>query len=201
MGLKTRKSGAMINLKIKNQAFPEFQLMGKEDGDWVVKQTETSYEGIFSDAKIEEYEYQKKMRKKLVMEFNDYETGEKETVSVNFNSLALSIINTLSNIDNLVGCKLSFNVYSKKDEKGEDRPRIFIEANGEKAGWKFGTEVISKIYEHHDKWVDMFNKNVEPKLGLTTSTDDEGSFPDDDDDMDMPESKSTPENFDDDLPF
>lgn len=197
MGLKTRKSGSMINLKIKEQSYPEFQLMGKEDGEWIVKQVETSYEGIFSNARIEEYEYQKKMRKKLVLEFTDKDSGENEIISVNFNSLALSIINTLSNVENLVGSTVVFSLYAKRDDSGEYRPKIHIEVNGEKTGWKFGPEIVGKIYEHHEKWVDMFDKNIKPKLLDRPFIESGNEIVDEI----LPELDSSPSSFDDDLPF
>ena len=136
MGLRPRESGTFYNLKIKDQAYPEFQLMGKKNGEWEAIQTDEVYEGVFLNASIEQYEYQKKMRNKLVMEFQDSTTKERETVSVNFNSIALSIINTLSSVDKLVGKTIKMSVYSKRDEKGEDRPRIYIEVDGEKGEWK-----------------------------------------------------------------
>ena len=164
MGLRQRESGTFYNLKIKDQSFPEFQLMGKKNGEWEVIESNGVYEGVFLNASIEQYEYQKKMRNKLVMEFIDPVTKEKETVSVNFNSIALSIINTLCSVDKIVGKTIMMNVYSKKDNNNEDRPRIYIEIDGEKGEWKFGADVIGQIYEHHQKWVDMFDKYIKPNL-------------------------------------
>lgn len=163
MGLKQRSSGTFYNLKIEDQAFPKFQQIGKKNGEWEVVAEGDSYEGIFVSAKIEEYEYKKETHQKLVMEFHD-EDGNKETITVNFNSLALNIINTLAGQDEIVGKKISFTVYSKKDKEGEDRPRIYIEINGQKTEWKYDAEVLAKIHKHHHKWVDMFNKDVKPMI-------------------------------------
>lgn len=165
MGLKQRSSGTFFNLKIKDQAFPVIEQVGKEDGEWVAVAEGDYYEGTFVDAKIEEYEYKKEMKQKLVMEFHD-ESGNKETLSVNFNSLALNIINTLAGQDSLVGKKIAFTVYSKKDKEGEDRARIYIEINGQKTEWKYGTEILSKIHKYPHKWVDMFNKDIKPMLEI-----------------------------------
>src|SRR6056300_1527048 len=110
MGVKNRESGTYINLKIKDQAFPEFQVMAKKDGTWEVETVGNEFTGVFCDAKVSEYEYQKKMRKKLEMEFDDQDTGEKMYLSVNFNSIALRIINTLASHTTLVGKSMMFNV-------------------------------------------------------------------------------------------
>lgn len=165
MGLKQRSSGTFFNLKIEDQAFPKFHQVGKENGEWVTVAEGDYYEGTFVDAKIEEYEYKKETQNKLVMEFHD-EDGNKETVSCNFNSLALNIINTLAGQDSLVGKKIAFTVYSKKDKEGEDRARIYIEINGQKTEWKYGPDILTKIHKHPHKWVDMFNKDIKPMLGI-----------------------------------
>lgn len=168
MGLKQRQTGTFFNLKIKDQAFPEIHQVGKEGDEWVSVAKGDFYEGIFVDAKIEEYEYKKETQQKLVMEFHD-EEGNKETLSVNFNSLALNIINTLAGQDSLIGKKISFTVYSKKDKEGEDRARIYIEINGQKTEWKYGPDILAKIHKHPHKWVDMFNKDIKPMLEIAAT--------------------------------
>lgn len=165
MGLKQRSSGTFFNLKIKDQAFPVIEQVGKEDGEWVAIAEGDYYEGIFVDAKVEEYEYKKETKQKLVMEFHD-DGGNKETLSVNFNSLALNIINTLAGQDSIVGKKIAFTVYSKKDKEGEDRARIYIEINGQKTEWKYGPDILTKIHKYPHKWVDMFNKDIKPMLEI-----------------------------------
>jgi|WetSurMetagenome_2_1015567.scaffolds.fasta_scaffold104931_3 hypothetical protein len=175
MGLKQKESGTFFNLKIIEQTSPEIQQVGKnKKGEWEVVATGNNYEGIFVDAKIEEYTYKKDTLNKIVLEFHD-EDGNKETLSANFNSLTLNIINTLSSVENLVGKKISFTVYTKKDDKGEDRPRIFIEINGQKGEWKYGPDIVGKIYEHQDKWIDMFNKHIKPQLGIAKPEEEESN--------------------------
>lgn len=163
MGIKQRSTGTFFNLRIKDQAFPVIEQLGKKGDDWEVVASGDFYEGFFVAAKLDTYEYKKETHNKLIMEFHD-EDGNKETLSMNFNSLTLNVINTLAGQDSIVGKKIAFTVYSKKDDEGENRPRIYIEVDGQKTEWKYGPDVLKKIHKHQNKWVDMFNKDVLPMI-------------------------------------
>ena len=62
------------------------------------------------------------------------------SISFNFNSVSKSIINTLAN-GNYFGQVLKLSLYKKGDYAN-----IYITCDGEKIGWKFDAQQVSKIF-------------------------------------------------------
>lgn len=159
MGLKKTSGYTVYNLKIKNQTNPEFQLVGKEGDKYIIRDTASTYEGILQNVDVRKYEYKNEDKYNLNLYFKD-EEGSNEKVSLNFNSLALNILNTFANEEDLSNRKVRITVYEK-----DEQPKIYIELDGERGSWKYPAELVSKIYKAGDeKWIDMFEKDVKPKF-------------------------------------
>lgn len=163
MGLTKNSGGLFYNLKIYDQITPKVEFVEKVDGEWEVTDSGDGFDGRLVDIKVDTYTYKKEEKYKLTLHFIDHD-GVREQLSCNFNSLTLNILNTLANEDQLTGVDLSIRVYSTKDKKGEDRPRIYMEINGNKGEWFLTPKQVSKIYDDHEKWVKLFKDKIEPKI-------------------------------------
>lgn len=162
MGIKKSSNALIYNLRIKDQSNPVFEFIQKNSDDvWVVADTGRNYEGILQGADIGDYEYKDEPKHNLNLYFKD-EDGQDEKVSVNFNSLALGLMNTLANEDTLVGRKIEISVWEKNE-----MPKMFIKIDGEDGSWKYGGDVVKTLFKAGDaKWIDLFNADIKPKLAI-----------------------------------
>lgn len=92
--------------------------------------------GTLQGVKIREHMYKGDSIKELQVMLKDTIEGEMYSVSVGINSLGRGLINTLLSLQEPYG-NLEIRVYNKKDT---GRAAIYIEHNGEKAGWKYSPE-------------------------------------------------------------
>lgn len=185
MGLSNKGSSSKyVNCVSKPE--PQFNLMETNGDGWVVHSSYNNFEGQLIGASTTTYEYKGEVKNKLVLEFDV--DGDKYNISFNLNSVSKSLINTLSN-QNCFGKILKLSLYKKGDFAN-----IFITCDGERIGWKFGPEQVSKIFNQDDRWVDMFNKYVKPEAEKYQQTAEDPI-----DKIKIPTSPITTE--DDDLPF
>ena len=150
-GLKNT-SGSKHYVNFSSKPDPAFNLVSKQGDEWKVTGSYNTFEGKLTYAEIGEYTYKGEVKKKLILEF-DVE-GTQYSISFNMNGIAKSIINTLSS-ENFFGKNLKLSTYKKGDFAN-----IFITCGDERAGWKFGPDQVSKIFNQDHRWVDMFEKYV-----------------------------------------
>lgn len=131
---------------------PLFNVMTSTNDKWIISGTYNTFEGKLINAYVTTYEYKGESKDKLVLEFDS--DNSTYSISFNFNSVSKSIINTLAN-GNYFGQVLKLSLYKKGDYAN-----IYITCDGEKIGWKFDAQQVSKIFSQDQRWVDMFNKYV-----------------------------------------
>ena len=131
--------GAIRGLKAGEQAHIT-QKEALEDKKFNDLENIKEVSGLLTKIEFKEREWQGDTIKELKLWLRDDESQELFILSVGFNSIGRSIMNTLCNLTAPIG-ELYVGVYNKK---GSDYASVMVKHNGEKAGWKYSIEEQSK---------------------------------------------------------
>jgi hypothetical protein len=200
LGAKGPLAG-IFRMTIKEQTKPVFEEVEKEKDEWVVTNTAQDFTFDILDISFDTYEYRGDTIDKMIISCDiDREAPVKLEMNVK-NGIAQSIINTLSSVENLPGRTISLNVYTSKSGYAS----VYIEVDGEKAGWKYDGDAVKGIYGKPERWVSMAKKHITPQFENFTPAQPEDVFAQPVEIEEPQRTKPTPEpveeNTEDDLPF
>lgn len=201
LGAKTPQLAGIFKMKIEDQTNPIFQELVKEDGEWVVGNTAKDFVFDILAMEFDKYDHRgEAVDKMIILGDIDREAPVKLEMNVK-NGIAQSIINTLSSVDNLPGREISLGVYTSKSGYAS----VYIEVDGEKAGWKYDGDAVKGIYGKPDRWVAMAKKHITPQFENFTPAQPEDVFAQPEEMEEPQRTKAAPkqaeEKTEDDLPF
>lgn len=201
LGAKGPSLAGIFRMTIKEQTKPVFEEVEKEKDEWVVTNTAQDFTFDILDISFDTYEYRGDTIDKMIISCDiDREAPVKLEMNVK-NGIAQSIINTLSSVENLPGRTISLNVYTSKSGYAS----VYIEVDGEKAGWKYDGDAVKGIYGKPERWVAMAKKHITPQFENFTPAQPEDVFAQPVEMEEPQRTKPTPEpveeNTEDDLPF
>ena len=201
LGAKGPSLAGIFRMTIKEQTKPVFEEVEKEKDEWVVTNTAQDFTFDILDISFDTYEYRGDTIDKMIISCDiDREAPVKLEMNVK-NGIAQSIINTLSSVENLPGRTISLNVYTSKSGYAS----VYIEVDGEKAGWKYDGDAVKGIYGKPERWVAMAKKHITPQFENFTPTQPEDVFAQPVEMEEPQRTKPTPkqaeEKAEDDLPF
>lgn len=201
LGAKGPSLAGIFRMTIKEQTKPVFEEVEKEKDEWVVTNTAQDFTFDILDISFDTYEYRGDKIDKMIISCDiDREAPVKLEMNVK-NGIAQSIINTLSSVENLPGRTISLNVYTSKSGYAS----VYIEVDGEKAGWKYDGDAVKGIYGKPDRWVAMAKKHITPQFENFTPAQPEDVFAQPEEMEEPQRTKPAPkqaeEKAEDDLPF
>lgn len=146
-------------LKIdKESDTPFFYRVESKNDTWVETEACTGMKGQLTSINIKNYMWEGK--EKQSMEFTlIHETGIKMIVTIPFNNMSRSMLNSLAGCDS-IGV-LDFNA-TRWAKKGADKkyPTLFVTNNGQKVSWKYKMEELPPV------------ESIKNKKGEVVSVDD-----------------------------
>lgn len=160
-----------------------FERREKQNGSYVVAESFNKVTGILSDAKLDEYEYKGEKKRKLILSLEDFD-GNKAMVDINFNSVAISLINSIAvprlegqpaAVKKLVknadkkspfGREISISVYPREYE-GEKYCAASIWIGDEMLDWAFNSDTMAMLRKDlkatgGEALVRFFNAHIKP---------------------------------------
>lgn len=159
-GTQSPSFAGLFKMKIEDQTNPIFQELTKEGDKWVVSATAQDLTFDLLNMSFGNYEYRGDKVDKLIMEINiGWEAPCKLEMNLS-NGIAQSIINTLSNVEQLPGSEIMMRVYTSNSGHAS----VYIEIDGERGSWKFDGSTVSKIYGKPERWIDMAKKYILPQF-------------------------------------
>lgn len=160
MGAFTEKGGSAIyKLKLNKQgAEPAITKLDKVDGEWTAVETHNSYVGRIEGVELSSYEYKDKKQTTVKFYFSD--NGQPETLEMNLNFMAISILNTLANEENLAGKTVGIRVWN-----GDPYGGVMVTINGEKGQWKLQPADVKKTNKAGESaWIKFIEKFITPQF-------------------------------------
>lgn len=160
-----------------------FERREKVNGTYVVAESFNKVTGYLTGAKLDQYEYKGEVKRKLILELEDGD-GNKALVDINFNSVCISLINSLAvpqldgqpaAVKKLVknadkespfGKEISISVYPREYE-GEKYCAASIWMDDEMLDWAFNADTMGMLRKDLQKTggealVRFFDAHVKP---------------------------------------
>ena len=114
-------------------------------------------------------------------------------ISINFNMMAMSLINTLAKASEEKGALFAGSTIMLRAYEKGGYAKLYIEIDGEKGDWLYPWDKVAGIKDDAKRWGDLVKKHITPNLPekFVMDGDTEGSVPEpvtvsQDDDLGLP---------------